>query len=219
MHTKRIMTIVLAALLVALALASCGKDKETTAPAAAATAIPAPAAGAAESAAASAASSAENATESPLLAAGESPLATPAANSPIPTPTPETSGLTGASTADTGSVSGRILVTRDGVDTPVGNVIVGLADVIRDETGAPKASGYSPDTAVKGVTDDAGGFTIDNVPVGLYSLILDAVITSYQLENPKSGETILIDVKAGENVDIGVQRYAELPLPGFGTSK
>ena len=51
MHTKRIMTIVLAALLVALALASCGKDKETTAPAAAATPIPAPAAGAAENSA------------------------------------------------------------------------------------------------------------------------------------------------------------------------
>ncbi len=233
--------LLLTALLVALALAACGDDRAPAAPADAPTAIPAPAE-ATTAAPAEAATAVPNeapaeapaegkSPESPLVAAGKSPLPTPVADSPLATPPAllpaesslgadfEASGIAGQTSTDTGAIVGRILISRDGVDTPVGGVIVGLADVIRDEAGVPRASGYSPDTPNRSSTNDDGGFAIDNVPVGMYSLILDGVITSYQLIHPETGETILVEVEAGETFDIGVIRYESLPIPGFGTAQ
>ncbi len=214
MHKNRAGLVVFLSLLAVVVLAGCGRDKEATPASAAqadvATAIPAPPA---PEAAAQA-----SAPDSPLVATGASPLATPVAGSPMPTPTVEETGMTGEPTAATGAIVGRILISRDGVDIPVGNLTIGLADVIRDENGVPKASGYAPETPNKAATNDEGGFAINNVPVGTYSLILDAVITSYQLDDPLTAETILVDVLAGETVDIGVLRYPSLPIPGFGTA-
>lgn len=191
-----------------LALTACGKDKAPTASSAAdqpsATSIPAPVAG--------------GAAESPLLSAGDSPVATPVSESPIVTPEREVSGMTGETSGEAGAITGKILISRDGADVPVAGMIIGLAEVIRDENGNPQATGYAPDTAKKGTTHDDGGFAVNLVPPGMYSLILDAVITSYQLENPVTGETILVEVESGEVVDVGVLRYSTLPVPGFSDS-
>jgi hypothetical protein len=217
MALKRTCWQILAMTMLALAIGGCGRDAEPAAPAVAATAIPAPAG---ELAATDAPGQAEEASaaaafDSPLVAAGASPLATPVADSPVPTPTPEVSGVSGKTSATTGAVTGRILISRDGVDIPVGEMIIGLAEIIVDDEGVARASGYSPDTAKKGTTDEAGGFAVNEVPAGLYSLILDAVITSYQLESPLNGETILIEIEPGEVTDLGVLRYNSLPVPGF----
>ena len=215
MYKTRSLPLILAMLLMALALTACGKDKQP-ANAPPATAAPALAqATAASEAPAQEAPAASTATESPLLAAGASPLASPVADSPIPTPTPELSGATGETTAETGAVTGKILVRKDGEEIAVANMIIGLADVIRDESGAPKASGYAPGTAKKGVTGDDGSFAVNDVPPGTYSLILDAAVSSYQLENPLTHETVLVDVESGKVFDIGVLHYDSLPLPGF----
>lgn len=216
MHKNRFPTIILTLSLFAFTLTACGNDRESPAAPAAVTALPAPAqTDAAAQAPAQEAPAASTATESPLVAAGASSLATPVADSPMPTPTVEVSGVTGETSAETGAITGKILITRDGADVPVASMIVGLAEVIRDENGDPRATGYSPDNAPKGTTDDEGGFAVNEVPPGMYSLILDAVITSYQLEDPGTGETILVEIEPDQVVDIGVLRYSSLPVPGF----
>ncbi|MGL4650144.1 MAG: hypothetical protein ACRC1H_12095 [Caldilineaceae bacterium] len=148
---------------------------------------------------------------SPLIVSGGSPLPTPGS----PLPTPGASGMVGVAGAETGAIVGRILVGRDTGDVPVAGLTVGLADVIRGEDGIARASGYAPDTPNRSATDDGDGFAINNVPPGTYTLILDAVITSYQLADPVSGDTILVEVQPGESVDIGVLRFETLPIPGF----
>lgn len=150
---------------------------------------------------------------SPLIVAGGSPLATPTVISPLPAP--GSSGLVGVAGVDTGSIVGRILIGRDAGDVPVAGLILGLADIIRGEDGIARASGYSPDTPNRTTTDDGGGFVLNNIPPGTYSLILDAVTVSYQLADPASGDVILVEVQPGEVIDVGVLRFDSLPLPGF----
>ncbi len=224
MFNQRIPRIALA-ITVALTLGACGRDKAPETPSASPRPIAAAASAATEapateepdlSVAAPSAPAAQSDSASPLATpVAGSPLSTPSADSPMPTPKPNVSGLKGAPTSETGSVTGRVIIRRDGVDTPVAGVIVGLAELIRDESGVPRASGYSADSAKKGVTDTDGGFVVNNVVPGVYSIILDAVVTSYQLIDETTDETILVDVKAGETNDIGVHYYSSLPLPGY----
>lgn len=148
---------------------------------------------------------------SPLIVSGGSPLPTPGS----PLATPGASGMVGVAGADTGAIVGRLLVGRDTGDVPVAGLTVGLADVIRGEDGIARASGYAADTPNRSTTDEGGGFAINNIPPGTYTLILDAVITSYQLADPDSGDTILVEVQPGESVDIGILRFDTLPIPGF----
>jgi len=167
--------------------------------------------------------------EVPVVVQGGSPILTPTISplptgSPLPTPgsplaTPGSSGLVGVAGVDTGAVTGRILVAREAGDIPIAGIIVGLAEVLVGEDGVARASGYSPDTPNRITTDDSGGFAINNVPPGIYSIILDAVVTSYQLADPESGNTILVEVQAGSVEDIGVLRFDSLPLPGFSASE
>lgn len=151
---------------------------------------------------------------SPLIVSGGSPLPTPPPTG-SPLPTPGASGMVGVAGVDSGAIVGRILIAREGGDVPVAGLILGLAEVLRGEDGIARASGYAADTPNKSTTDDGGGFVVNNVPPGTYSLILDAVVTSYQLADPESGDTILVEVQPGEVVDIGVLRFDSLPLPGF----
>ena len=152
---------------------------------------------------------------SPLIVAGGSPIATPPATPVSPLPLPGSSGIVGVAGADTGAIVGRILVGRDAGDVPVAGLIVGLADVIRGEDGVARASGYDMGSPNRTTTDDGGGFAVNNVAPGTYSLILDAVVTQYQLTDPQSGETILVEVQPGEVIDVGVLRFDSLPVPGF----
>ena len=93
--------------------------------------------------------------------------------------------------------------------------MIGLAEVIRGEDGVPKASGYEASMAPKATTDDYGRFVFNDLKPGLYTLILDAVVTQYQLDTVDTGETILVEIKPNEIVDIGELRYPSLPIPGF----
>ncbi len=194
----------------ALVLGGCGGGDET------ATAVPvapteAPTATAVQATATTATepTAAPQQAESPLspLAAPESPLA-PAAI--LPEMNPEMTEADGA-------VTGRVVVVRpSGESVPVTNVIMGLAEVIRDESGVPKVAGYEPSAAPRADVDEAGQFVLSRVPPGTYALILDAVITQAMLTDPATGDTILIDVKPNEVIELGQLEYDSLPLPGLG---
>lgn len=148
---------------------------------------------------------------SPLIVSGGSPLATPGS----PLPTPGGSGMVGVAGIDTGAIVGRLIIGRDTGDIPVAGLTVGLADVLRGEDGIARASGYAPDTPNRTTTDAGGGFAINNIPPGTYTIVLDAVVASYQLADPVSGDVILIEVQPEESFDIGVLRFDSLPLPGY----
>jgi hypothetical protein len=145
----------------------------------------------------------------------ESPLSPLSPIVPTPTPTPETSGLTAQAGEDSGGLTGRILVRRSTGDVPVAGLILGLAEIIYDEEGVARASGYDPATPNRTDTDSGGGFALSDVPPGTYTLILDAVMTQYQLNDPVTGETIMVTIEPGEVVEVGVLRYDSLPVPGF----
>lgn len=145
--------------------------------------------------------------ESPL-SSPDSPLSSPPSPLAPPLPTPAVS-------AEGGGLTGQIIVTRPTGDVVVSGLIVGLAEVILDENGQPKASGYESAVAPKATTDDFGRFVFDNVRPGMYTLILDAVVTQYQLENAETGETILIEISPNSVADLGELRYPSLPIPGF----
>lgn len=143
----------------------------------------------------------------------ESPLDAP--ESPLPTPTKDPTAPQGAVDGATGAILGQLAVTGNPGFRYVVDTLVGLAPIIRDDNGMPKAAGYEPSSAPKAMTDAAGRFAISNVEPGVYSIILDAVITSYQLNDEKSGETILVEAKAGEVIDLGLLEFASLPIPGY----
>lgn len=181
----------LAMLVVLLIFSSCGSDEPE-----AATATPAVPA---------------THTVSPLpiaASASTSPLSAP--ESPLP---PAAEQRTGDAT--TGVVTGQIIVHAKDGDKPVNNMIFALAVVLRDEDGVAKVAGYDAANSPKTVTDAQGNFLIEDVPVGTYTLILDAVLKSHMLSYPSTEETILVEVKAGEVTNTGLLEYDSLPLPGF----
>lgn len=209
-------TVALILLIVSLGLAGCGGGEEptpvpTVAPAPTATLTPTetPAQDTIEPTSAIAPSGENNPVQSPL-AAPNSPLSAPP--SPL---TPPSLAPTPVTSADGGGLIGRITVAKSTGDIAVAALMIGLAEVIRGEDGVPKASGYEASMAPKATTDDYGRFVFNDLKPGLYTLILDAVVTQYQLDTVDTGETILVEIKPNEIVDIGELRYPSLPIPGF----
>jgi hypothetical protein len=197
-------------LLAGLLLAGCGGG-EATPPAteAAATAAPADETTPEEISTDTSAESAAGAAVSPL-ATPDSPLAVPIVASPLPTPVeqPEPTG-------ETGSIMGRILVVRPEGEIPVADIIIGLAEVIYDDSGVAVMSGYDASTTVRVPTDPYGRFVMNGVTPGAYTLILDSIIRQYQLKDEATRSTIIVDVTAGEVTDLGTLEYTSLPLPGL----
>uniref|UniRef100_A0A7C1FVY7 Carboxypeptidase regulatory-like domain-containing protein n=1 Tax=Caldilinea aerophila TaxID=133453 RepID=A0A7C1FVY7_9CHLR len=126
--------------------------------------------------------------------------------SPIPTP---------IVSENTGGLSGRIIITKAGGNVPLAGLMIGLAEVLLDEKGHPKASGYEPSNAPRTVTDDDGRFVFNHLEPGMYTIILDSAVTYYQLNDEKTGDTIVVKIHPGEIVDLGELRYSSLPIPGF----
>lgn len=147
-------------------------------------------------------------TESPM-ALPESPLAIP--ESPLAIPELQAA----APTDTTGSVTGVLLIESDTVQKPVADTKIALAEVIKDENGVPRATGYDPTTPFQTTSDATGRFVINGIKPGLYGVIVDGVLTSVMLSDPKSGESIIIDIKVNDTVDIGTLKFKSLALPGF----
>ncbi len=215
--TKKLTVLVL--IFAVVILAACGRDRSaapeaTSAPnEAAAPATTEPAAQEPTAEAPTAQETTEPEQETSPLNAPESPLDAP--ESPLTAPiVVEPPALEAKTTADSGGVTGRIMVLSGG-ERPVVNMIVGLAEVIRDDDGVPRVAGYDAANAFRSTTDDFGRFAIDEVAPGTYAIIVDAVITSVMLADPVTGDPILVDVEPDSVVDIGRLDYDSLALPGY----
>jgi hypothetical protein len=196
---KELKTLLL--MLITVILMACSSQSEATP-----TVAPAP-----PTAAETPTSQASQATTSPL-AAPESPLAAP--ESPLATPASAVI-VEPNTTATTGAVIGTVRIRSATVDKPVADMKVALAEVIQPEAGPPRATGYDPANSPQTTSDSQGHFVIENVKPGLYGIILDGVITSLMLVDPETQESIIIEVKANEFVDVGTLEYESLALPGY----
>lgn len=157
----------------------------------------------------------------PTAAQPKSPLV----ESPLPTPTNAVEATASAiplgepinpqMSATAGAVTGRIFLNNEKGFRAVSGLLIGLAEVLKGDDGIEKAAGYDPSTAPRGELRTDGAFVIDNVPVGRYGVILDAVTTSIllkEVENPDN--SLIITVEANKVTDLGNLVYDNIPLPG-----
>lgn len=146
------------------------------------------------------------------LAAPVSPLAAPVSPVALPAASPEQKVIT---TTKTGSVVGSVVVKSPTVDKAVVDVIVALAEVIKRTDGPPRATGYDPAHSPQTAFDHQGHFVINNVPPGDYGIIVDWGKSAFMLNDPKTGNGIVITVKANAVTDIGTLTYQSLPMPDY----
>ncbi len=108
-----------------------------------------------------------------------------------------------------GTVTGKLLLNNKGV----GDVLLYLAEVLKDKTGKDIVAGLDRTNSPNIRTNSEGTFTFVNVKVGRYALILDVVTNQYMINYPDKETPILVDVQAGQVVDLGTMDYDTLPLP------
>jgi len=108
-----------------------------------------------------------------------------------------------------GTVKGVLLLNGE----PLRDVTLYLGQIITDYQGRELVAGYDRTSLLRGNTNIKGEFTIYNVPVGRYGLILDLVTQAYLLDAPDGTQSILFSVGGSEITDLGVFDYKY--LPGF----
>jgi len=144
------------------------------------------------------------------------------ASEPTPAPTPTAAVLTSTPappppTLDPskGSVRG-VLAVGVGEVKPVAGAILYLAEVLKDEGGNEAAASMDRINSPRTSTNTEGAFLFSNVPPGKYALVLDRVLDSFMLLEPNTGESLIIEVAAGHEVDLGTLEYESLPIPELG---
>ena len=142
-------------------------------------------------------------TPTTVSATGES---MPAAPAPF-----DISSLT--NTADTGALTGVLLLKTDDGPLPVADIKIALGETLRDDEGAERVVAYDPSAAPVAYTDSSGRFVFENLKSGRYGLILDIVLKSFLLFQEGTPNAILFDITAGEVTDLGRLEYSDLPLP------
>lgn len=108
-----------------------------------------------------------------------------------------------------GSLKGRLLLN----DQPVNDVILSLAEVIRDSSGREMVVSYDPSSSPTTNTDSQGYFIFINISPNKYGLILDTIIKSYLIHYPdEEDKQILVIIEKGKEVDLGTLNYDTLPV-------
>lgn len=99
---------------------------------------------------------------------------------------------------------------------PVRGVLLGLANVLKDANGTEIATSYDPVGGPQTTTRQDGSFTFNNVKPGRYGLIYANLPETYLLlvpGNPKIQQAILVTVTAGQQSDLGLLNFEQLPEP------
>jgi hypothetical protein len=95
------------------------------------------------------------------------------------------------------------VLVKPGTDEPMSDQIVYLGGIVySDKQKMPFVSldqSASPRTA----TDDVGRFVFEDVPPGKYGLIVWTPVSSDLVSDPRTGETLILDVRAGDTIDVG----------------
>lgn len=106
---------------------------------------------------------------------------------------------------NTGVVYGTLL-TASGDKTPYLAPTLYLGRFLASESGeddAPMLGSLSIEEDPKGIQAVTGEFFFDQVPPGRYGLFVWSPASAYILEDTEAGESLIIEVLAGETVDLG----------------
>jgi len=134
--------------------------------------------------------------------------------SPYPYPAPTTLILNTPSPTSTtdptmGNVLGKLFLNGNAVK----NMTLELAEVIKDASGRDIIAGLDRAKSPTTVTDDQGRFAFINVKPGAYALILDLITNQELMKYPGKEDSVIIQVEAGKEVDLGDLKYDSLPIP------
>jgi len=139
-------------------------------------------------------------------AAGATPtLGSPAASTSavattIPTPPSDKSTVAG------------VLKSGLSTATPANGMVLYLAAILPESRGTPFLASFDRVNSPEAFTDAAGRFVFSNIAPGSYGLVLDRVVQSFLLGDPKHAKPdFIIDAKAGQIVDLGDLDYDSLP--------
>jgi hypothetical protein len=108
-----------------------------------------------------------------------------------------------------GYIRGRLLRNN----LPVPNIVLDLAEVIKDDTGQDIIAGLDRVNSPNTVTDGQGNFAFINVKAGRYALILDIITNQFLLNYPGREDSIIVQVEAGQEVNLGDLNFDDLPVP------
>lgn len=106
-------------------------------------------------------------------------------------PTPDT---------NSGIVTGQLLTPGPGGDPYITSLY--LARTIEsDKAGYPPIITFSNEEELRASQDQTGKFLFESIEPGIYGLTIS---TSTIIEDPDTGEYLLVEVRAGEIIDLGV---------------
>lgn len=125
------------------------------------------------------------------------PASSPAAP-PLTVPKP--------ASAQVGTVSGRIINTKDGAK-PLGNAPLYLGSVVKATDGTNAVVSLDKNAAPRADTDTEGRFVFTDVPAGTYGLMLDTPQGAILLNKPVTNEDMVLEVIGGEILDVGELSY------------
>jgi len=112
--------------------------------------------------------------------------------------------------ASTGVVRGRLLYYGE----PVVGYNVYLADIVVDDQGQETTAALKSMSSPQSALDENGEFLFYEIPPDRYALMFFNGMSAYLLLKPDQAteEAIIVEVKAGEEIDLGELDYQDLPL-------
>lgn len=104
----------------------------------------------------------------------------------------------------------RVVVFHQGSPFPKGNFF--LANILKSSEGQEIAVSLDREVAPRALSTETGLVEFYNVNPGRYGFVYYDGFNIYMLLNPKDGKGILVDVVAGETLDLGTFDFNELPI-------
>jgi len=108
-----------------------------------------------------------------------------------------------------GRIQGRLLENNN----PIPNMILYLAEVMKDSNGNDLVAGLDRVNSPSTETDAQGNFIFINITEGRYALILDIITNQFLLNYPGSENPIILQVDSGSESNLGDLNYDDLPIP------
>ena len=99
-------------------------------------------------------------------------------------------------------------------DNPVSGYSVYLGDLLSNEQGEEVVASLKRGSSPQAVLDINGVFIFNHIIPDRYALMFSDGLSSYLLLKPNQTieEALIVDVKAGKIIDLGLLNYQDLPL-------
>lgn len=109
--------------------------------------------------------------------------------------------------AQVGTVTGQLLLIKDGTNVPFEGIPLYLGSVITSDQGVEGMVKLAKSTAPKVLTDAQGNFAFTDVSPGKYGLMLDTPRGAVLLNQPPAGTNMVVEVQGGDTISLGELPY------------